>query len=88
MHSHGCVDGKVTLKNALQSVKHGKLEAYVLAASLVKAFDIFNREIMWQILVKYGLPERPVNVIMEVYADIKVLTSVGKTNATFYRRWE
>mgnify|MGYP000308658762 CR=1 FL=1 len=54
-----------------------------MAAKLVKAFNSLNRERMWQILVKYGIPERLVNVIMKMYTDIEVSTSVGKAKATF-----
>ena len=54
-----------------------------MAANLVKAFNSLNRERMWQILVKYGIPKRLVNVIMKMYTDIEVSTSVGKAKATF-----
>ncbi len=35
---------------------------------LVKAFDSVNREMIWQILAKYGIPLEPlVNVIVQTY---------------------
>jgi hypothetical protein len=83
MPSHGCVDAAVTLKIALQSLRDSNQEAYVLFVELVKAFDSVNSEMMWKILVKCGIPEPLVNVLVKMYTDIEVSTSVGKPKAIF-----
>jgi hypothetical protein len=38
---------------------------------------------LWQILAKFGIPVPLVTVIMKMYADIEVSTSVRKAKATF-----
>jgi hypothetical protein len=83
MPSHGCVDATATLKATLQSMKDSNQDAYVLFVDLVKAFDSVNREMLWQILAKFGIPVPLVTVIMKMYADIEVSTSVGNAKATF-----
>jgi hypothetical protein len=83
MPSHGCVDATATLKMALQSMKDSNQDAYIIFVDLVKAFDSVNREMLWQILAKFGLPVPLVNVITKMYTDIEVSTSVRKAKATF-----
>ena len=83
MPSHGCVDATATLKATLQSMKDRNHDAYVLFVDLMKAFDSVNREMLWQILAKYGIPVPLVDVIEKMYADIEVTTSVGKAKTTF-----
>jgi hypothetical protein len=64
-------------------MKDSNQDAYVLFVDLEKAFDSINREMLWQILAKFGLLVPLVNVIMKMYTDIEVTTSVGKAKATF-----
>jgi hypothetical protein len=49
----------------------------------VKAFDSVNREMMWKTPAKYGILEPLINVIVKVFTDIEVSTSVWKAKATF-----
>jgi hypothetical protein len=83
MHSHGCVDATASLKTTLQSMTDSNQDAYVIFVDLVKVFDSVNREMLWQILVKLGIPVPLVNVIMKMYTDIEVSASAGKMKATF-----
>jgi hypothetical protein len=47
------------------------------------AFDSINREMMWKILAKCGVPLPLVNVIVKMYTNIEISMSVGKAKATF-----
>jgi hypothetical protein len=49
-------DGTATLKIALQNLKAAGQEKFVLFDDLVKPFDSVNREMLWLILAKMGLP--------------------------------
>jgi hypothetical protein len=55
---------------------HGK-ETYALFIDLVKAFDSINREALYLILKKYGLPEELINVIKKMYLNCSVQIKVG-----------
>jgi Holliday junction resolvasome RuvABC ATP-dependent DNA helicase subunit len=83
MPSHGCVDATATLKTALQSLKDCHQDAYVLFVDLVKAFDSVILEMLWQIVAKFTILVPIVDVIMKMYTEIEVSTSVGKAKATF-----
>ena len=53
----GCDDGTTTLKLTLQNLSATEQEAYVLFVDLVKAFDSVNREMLWLVLAKMGIPK-------------------------------
>jgi hypothetical protein len=66
----GTADGNATLKMTLQTLReHGK-DAYVLFLDLVKAFDTVNREMLIQILEKYGVPRTISKIIRKLYTDV------------------
>jgi hypothetical protein len=44
-----------------------KLPQLVTFVDFAKAFDSINREIMWLILLSYGIPNKIVNAIKTVY---------------------
>ena len=79
----GCPDATTSLKIALQNLRARGQEAHVLFVDLVKAFDSVNREMLWKILAKYGLPEKLISVIKKLYTDITIDTKVGKTKESF-----
>lgn len=47
--------------------EHGG-EAYIASIDLEKAYDTVNRELLWKILAKYGVPEGLINVLKKLYA--------------------
>jgi hypothetical protein len=51
------------LKVALQNLSESGQDAYVLFVDITKAFDTVNREMLWQILAKYGIPSNLISVI-------------------------
>jgi hypothetical protein len=44
---------------------------------LVKAFDAIDRELMFQILAKFGIPESMIYVIRRLYDENKIKLSMG-----------
>jgi hypothetical protein len=53
------------------------LPTRALFVNLVKAFDTVDRELMFQILAKCGIPESMIYVIRHLYDDNKIKISVG-----------
>jgi hypothetical protein len=44
---------------------------------LVKAFDTIDRELMFQILSKFGIPESMIYVIRRLYDESEIKLSMG-----------
>lgn len=68
---------------ALQHLRNANQDTYVLFVDLVKAFDSVNREMLWKILAKFGLPENLISVIKKMYTDIKITTTSGNASTEF-----
>jgi hypothetical protein len=45
---------------------------WVLFVDLVKAFDTIDRELLFEILAKFGIPQLVIYVIRRLYANTKV----------------
>ena len=82
-NKRGCPDASNPLQIALQALKHANHDIYVLFVDLVKAFDSVNRDMLFQILSKFGIPESLITVIKKLYTDNKVTTRAGKEKVTF-----
>jgi len=86
MSNRGCVDATAALKITLQNITATGQEAYVLFVDIVKAFDSVNREMLWAILAKYGIPPATVATIKKMYTNIIVSVRVGKEKEEFTSR--
>jgi hypothetical protein len=80
---YGCPNAVGALKVALQNLSESGQDAYVLFVDIIKAFDTVNREMLWQILAKYGIPSNLISVIKKLYNDITVKFRVGKAKGSF-----
>ena len=83
MSGRGTADANAALKITLQNLRNQNTETYVLFIDLVKAFDSVNREMMLQILRKFGIPVAMIAVIAKLYNDIKIQFTIGSSQATF-----
>ena len=81
----GCADATSTLKITLQNLQAADQDTFVLFVDIVKAFDSVNREMLWKILKKYGIPkERTIMVIKKMYTQIKIKLGIEKAEALFF----
>jgi hypothetical protein len=80
---YGCPDAVGPLKVALQNLTESGQEAYVVFVDIVKAFDSVNREMLWQILAKFGLPEKLITVVKKLYTNVLVKIRVGNAKDSF-----
>jgi hypothetical protein len=53
------------------------LPTWALFVDLVKAFDTIDRELMFQILAKFGIPESMIYVIRRLYDENQIKLSMG-----------
>jgi hypothetical protein len=73
----GCVDATAALKIALQNLNAADQAAFVVFVDLVKAFDSVNREMLWKILAKFGLPTSLITVIRKMYDNFHIKCDVN-----------
>lgn len=83
MKDRGCSDATSTLKITLQNLKASNHDAYVLFVDIVKAFDSVNREMLWQILKKYGIPPIALKCIEKMYTNIQIHLNIGNAKTSF-----
>ncbi|MCP4744834.1 MAG: reverse transcriptase family protein, partial [Desulfobacteraceae bacterium] len=83
MKARGCADATSTLKITLQNLQAANQDTYVLFVDIVKAFDSVNREMLWKILKKYGIPDETIIVIKKMYTNINIKLGIEKAEAIF-----
>ena len=66
------------LKVVLLNLSESRQDSYVHIVDVITAFDNVNREMLWQILAKYGIPTNLISVIKKLYNNITVTLKVGK----------
>ena len=74
----GCPEGSFSLKSLLQIRKEHDLNSWVVFADLIKAFDSIHHGLMFELLKKFGVPTRPLNVIKKLYKNFMIEIKVGK----------
>ena len=62
----GCPDGSFSLRSMLQMNKEHDIDSWVVFVDLVKVFDSIHHEFMFKLLQKYGIPNRPLQVIKKL----------------------
>jgi hypothetical protein len=83
MKSRGCADATSSFKITLQNLQAADQDSDVLFVDIVKAFDSVNREMLWQILEKYGIPKETISVIKKMYTDVRIKLSIEEAEAFF-----
>lgn len=75
--NRGTIDGLFNTFIAMSKRKEHNLETWVLFIDLVKAFDTVPRELLFQILRKFGLPDHFVNIVIRLHTNAKIKFEVG-----------
>ena len=73
----GCTDAVFTVKLALKKRREHNLETWVLFIDLVKAFDRVPRDMLWCILLKYGVSEKLVDILRGLHHHFNVTFDVN-----------
>lgn len=81
---YSTIDNIFTLNALLEICKSRKLKLYCCFVDYTKAFDNVWRIGLWQKLLKYGIEGKILNVIKNMYADVKSCILVnGETSCYF-----
>ena len=61
--------------------EHG-LESWILFIDLVKAFDRVPRELLWCVLLKFGVPPKLVQLLKALHAHVNIAFTVNDITQT------
>jgi hypothetical protein len=79
----GCANATFLLKLALQTLHKHNQESFALFVDLVKAYDTVNRELLWQILKKLGIPPQMIKVLQKLYNNVMYHMKIGGKKTIF-----
>ena len=78
----GCTDAIYTVKIALKKRReHGK-ESWVFFLDLVKAFDRVPRELLWEILKRFGVPNKLISLLKTLHNNFEVKFTADENTHT------
>ena len=73
----GCNDANYTVRGAAKKRREHGLETWILFIDLVKAFDTVNREMLWEVLLRLGVPDKLVRLLKALHKRVVVHLEVG-----------
>ena len=79
----GCAEGSFSLRSLLQMRKEHNLQSWVVFADLIKAFDSIDHKLLFALLEKFGIPDRPLQAIKKLYKNFKIELKIGKCKSQF-----
>jgi hypothetical protein len=68
----GTIDSIFTVKQLIKKRSEHGLPTWLLLIDLVKAFDRVPRELLWEVLIKQGVPPRLVSLLRSLHKNVKV----------------
>ena len=68
----GCSDAIFTVQQLIAKRREHGLETWVLFIDLVKAFDRVPRELLWKVMLKYGVPPKLVELLIALHESVIV----------------
>jgi hypothetical protein len=68
----GCLDSIFTLKQLIKKRAEHGLETWLLLIDLVKAFDRVPRELLWEVMLKQGVPPKLVSLLKALHKSVKI----------------
>jgi hypothetical protein len=73
-----CIDNVFILKQIIEKRREFNLETHMAFLDLEKAFDRVNRNQLWQILNRRGIPYHLIEVIKNLYKHTGVQIDTGR----------
>ena len=67
----GTIDMIFALRQVAEKVRERNHELYMVFVDLTKAFDTVNRNALWKVLKKLGIPDNMLNVIISFHEGMK-----------------
>ena len=74
----GCCDATFTVKLAMKKRREHGLESWVYFLDLVKAFDRVPRELLWRLMLKFGVSPKLVSLLKALHASVNVKFTIDE----------
>ena len=71
-----------TLKSALETLHEHNQSSYGIFIDLIKGFDTVNRELLWKVLDKYGVPTQSIKVLKKLHSNVSYTMQIGNKKET------
>ena len=68
----GTIDSVFTVKQLIKKRSEHGLPTWLLLIDLVKAFDRVPRELLWEVMIKQGVPPKLVSLLRSLHTTVKV----------------
>ena len=79
-----CTDQIATLRIILEQSKEFNSPLYAVFIDFEKAFDSLDREVLWQLMKHYGIPEKIITIIRNTYRGMQCrVVHEGKLTESF-----
>jgi hypothetical protein len=78
----GIIDALFAIRTALQLRREHQFLTYAVFVDLIKAFDKTNHDLLFALLLPFGAPEGPVDIIRRLHKDFKLKFTLEKLDAT------
>ena len=72
----GCADAVFSVRLAMKKRREHGLQTWILFLDLVKAFDRVPRQLLWDILHRFGVPPKLVSIIKSLHKNMDVKFTV------------
>lgn len=76
MRRRSTTDGSFVLKVALQKRREHGLDTWVLFVDLVKAFDSIDRPLLFDILLRFGVPQHLVDKVKMLHSNVSATFTI------------
>ena len=73
----GCIDMVFVTRQLAEKAREFRIPLFSVFFDLKKAYDTVNREGLWKLLAKYGMPSKTVRILQALYKDMKAVVEVS-----------
>ena len=77
------MDANFSVNLSLQTIREYGHSSYCVFVDLVKAYDTVNRELLWKILKKYGIPENVIIMLNKLYNNTTIFLNIDEVKTSF-----
>ena len=79
-----CSDKIFVLRNIIEQCKAFRKPLVMNFFDCKKAFDSMHRPSMWRVLEQYGIPDKNVNLVRDMYEESKCCVSMGQEHTDWF----